>query len=62
MSWEAWTIIGLLILVIIVLVRNLAGPDTVLLGVLTVLMTLALIPGANLPTPAQIISGFGNEG
>ena len=62
MSWEAWTIIGLLILVIIVLVRNLAGPDTVLLGVLTVLMTLALIPDANLPTPAQIISGFGNEG
>jgi di/tricarboxylate transporter len=60
MTWEAWLTIGTVGLIAVALVRNLAGPDTVLLGGLTLLMTFGLFSDA-FPSPAQAVAGFGNE-
>lgn len=60
MTWEAWVTLGMVGLIALALVRNLAGPDTVLLGGLALLMTFGLF--SNLfPTPAEAVAGFGNE-
>ena len=40
MTWEAWTMLGLVALMAVALVRNIAGPDTILVGGMTVTMTL----------------------
>ncbi|MBL4701105.1 MAG: SLC13 family permease [Phycisphaeraceae bacterium] len=63
MSWEAWYTLGVITLIMIALVRNWAGPDTVMLGGLTLLMTGGLFSVDQLlPTPKQAIAGFANEG
>jgi di/tricarboxylate transporter len=63
MEWEAWLTAAVLALALLALVRNLAGPDVILLGALTVVMTVASITGTeNLPAPARAVAGFGNEG
>ncbi len=65
MTWEAWYTIGVIALIMVALVRNWAGPDTVMLAGLTLLMTGGLFsdPVAPLlPSPKQAISGFANEG
>lgn len=63
MPWEAWATIGIVILVIIGLARNVAGPEVVLLGGLTLLMTLgSLFDTPLLPSPATAVAGFGNDG
>ena len=61
MTWEAWTTIAAVLLMVAAMVRNLGGPDTVLIGGLFVLMTLGLFSGV-FPTPAEAVAGFGNEG
>ncbi len=60
MTWEAWVTLGTVGLIALALVRGLAGPDTVLIGGLTLLMTLGLFSDV-FPTPAQAVAGFGNE-
>lgn len=63
MPWEAWVTIGVVILIIIGLIRSVAGPDVILLGGLTLLMTLGAVFGSTLlPTPAAAVAGFGNDG
>ena len=63
MNWEAWATIGTIVLMALALVRNLAGPDTVMLAGLTLLMTLGLFSAdGRLPTVAQAITGFGSLG
>lgn len=63
MSWEAWYTLGVISLIMVALVRNWAGPDTVMLCGLTLLMTGGLFSTDQLlPTPKQAISGFANEG
>ncbi len=63
MTWESWVTIGVVVLIIIGLVRNVAGPDVILLGGLTLLMTLASIFQTDLlPSPARAVAGFGNDG
>jgi di/tricarboxylate transporter len=60
MTWEAWLTLGTVGLIALALVRGLAGPDTVLLGGLALLMTFGLFSDL-FPTPAQAVAGFGNE-
>ncbi len=60
MTWEAWVTLATVGLIALALVRGLAGPDTVLLGGLALLMTFGLFSDA-FPTPAQAVAGFGNE-
>lgn len=62
MPAEAFAAIVIVFLIVLALVRNWGGPDTVLLAGLAGMMTLGLIwPGA-FPTPAEAVRGFGNEG
>ena len=62
MPWEAWLTLGTIGLITFALVRNWAGPDTVLLAGLTLLMTAGLFSDGRLPGPQVAINGFGNEG
>ncbi len=62
MIWEAWFTLGVIGLVMLALVRNWAGPDAVMLGGLTLLMTGGLFSDGRLPGPAEAIMGFSNEG
>lgn len=62
MGWEAWTTLIVVALMIFAMARSLASPDTTMLGGLTLLMTLAVFSDGKLPTPAQAVAGFGNEG
>jgi len=61
MPWEAWITLAIVLLMAAALVRNAAGPDVVLLGGLTLLMTLGLLSD-KFPTPAAAVADFGNEG
>lgn len=61
MAWEGWVTVCIVGLMIYGLVRNLAGPDMILLGGLTVLMTLRLFSD-KFPSPAEAVADFGNEG
>jgi di/tricarboxylate transporter len=56
MSWEAWVTLGVLGLMFGLMVRTSVGPDVVLCGGLTVLLTLRIV------TPAEALSGLANEG
>ena len=60
MTWEAWVTLGTVLLIALALLRNLAGPDTVLLGGLALLMTFGLFSDA-FPSEAEAVAGFGNE-
>ncbi len=60
MTWEAWFTLGTVLLIAVTLVRGLAGPDTVLLAGLALLMTMGLF-SPMFPSPAQAVAGFGNE-
>ena len=60
MTWEAWVTLGTVLLIALALLRGLAGPDTVLLAGLALLMTFGLFSDA-FPTEAQAVAGFGNE-
>lgn len=63
MSWEAWYTLVVIALIMVALVRNWAGPDTVMLAGLTLLMTGGLFSADHLlPTPKQAVAGFANEG
>lgn len=61
MSWEAWATLATIGLMAVALLRSLAGPDTVMLAGLTLLMTLSLFSD-DLPTVSQFIAGFGSKG
>ena len=73
MGWEAWVTLGVIALMAIALLRNWAGPDTVLLGGMTLLMTLGIfspyVPATEtsperlgFPSPQIMVAGFGNYG
>ena len=61
MGWEAWVVLMIVALMGYALVRNLAGPDTVLLGGMTLLMTMSVFSDSFL-NPGQAIASFGNQG
>lgn len=63
MTWEAWVTILVIALMILALARNWAGPDVIVLGALSLLMTIASLTHTDLlPSPAAAVRGFGNEG
>ncbi len=59
MTWEAWLTIGVVLLAAYAMVRSLAGPDTVLLGAVTLLMSLSLASD-RFPSPPAVLASFGN--
>lgn len=61
MTWEAWVTLATIILVLVALARNWAGPDVVLMGSVTLLMTLSAFSG-RFPEPREVAASFGNEG
>lgn len=56
MSWEAWFVVAVIILVIIALTRNLGPPDLVLLGGSLLCGFVGVI------SPEEVFSGFINQG
>ena len=61
MGWEAWVTLIILALVLYALAREAAGPDVILLGALTCLMTLSAFSN-RFPSPRDAAAVFGNEG
>ncbi len=59
-EWEAWFTLGLIALMAFALIKNWAGPDTVLLGGLGVLMCMRVTSDA-FPEAGEMVAGFGNE-
>lgn len=60
MGWEAWVTLGIIAVLAIGMVRGLAGPDTMLLGGMTLLVALGVFSDA-FPSASRAVSGFGNE-
>ncbi|HEX7008558.1 MAG TPA: SLC13 family permease [Phycisphaeraceae bacterium] len=56
MSWDAWVTLAVVAIMTAALVRNIAGPDIILLGSLALLTTLGVIDAG------EAVRGFGNEG
>lgn len=56
MPLEAWITLGAIVLMGAALIRNIAGPDVILLGTLALLATLGIV------TPGDAVAGFGNQG
>ncbi len=56
MSWEGWTTLGIVGLVFWLLGWTRVGPDVIMLGGLTLLVTLRIV------TPAEALAGLANEG
>ena len=61
MSWEAWVTLATVGAILFALARNYASPDVILMGGLTVLMTLG-VASDRFPSPGQLAGAFGNEG
>jgi di/tricarboxylate transporter len=61
MPWEAWLMVGIVVLTLYALARNLAKPDVILMASLTLVMTLNLL-SAKFPDATTIAKSFGNEG
>ena len=55
MTWEGWTSMGVAVAVLATLALNVAAPDLVMVGALTVLLALGIV------APADALAGFGNE-
>lgn len=61
MPWEAWVALVVILLTIYALARELAAADVLLMGALTIFMTLSAVSD-RFPSPAEAVSSFGNEG
>ena len=56
MTWQAWTTIGAVLLVLVLLGFTRAGADLIFVGVVTLLMALGIL------SPGDALSGLANEG
>ncbi|HHH31759.1 MAG TPA: SLC13 family permease, partial [Polyangiaceae bacterium] len=56
MTWQAWTVIALTLVMVVALVRHWAGPDLVMAAAMTAVMALGIVP------PEKALAGFANEG
>ncbi len=61
MNWEAWSVVILIVLMALALIRNWFSPVAVLLGGLTIIMTLGIFSG-RFPSVTVSLQGFANEG
>jgi di/tricarboxylate transporter len=59
MTWESWLALGVVVLMVVALARNLPA-DVILVGAVTVFMTAGLF-SERFPTPARLVAGMGNE-
>lgn len=60
MTWEAWVMLGLVVLISIALLRAWAGPDTVMLGGLGLVLALGSF-SPKFPGVADAVAGFGSK-
>jgi len=60
MTWEAWVTLGTVLMMALVLLRGLAGPDTTLLAGLALLLTFGLFSDA-FPSVQLAVAGFGHK-
>ena len=56
MPLNAWITLATIVLIVVALIRRVAGPDLILLGALALLTVLGVV------APADAVAGFGNEG
>ena len=56
MGADAWITVGLVALMVLAMMRNLAGPDMILTGGLSILLALEIV------NPTQAFAGFANTG
>jgi len=56
MSWQAWTTIGVVLGMILILIRGRFGPDVVVVGAVSLLVFLGIL------TPSQALAGMANPG
>src|SRR5919108_5376574 len=61
MGWEAWVTLATVLIMMYGLAREAAGPDVLLAGTFTFLMTLSVFSDRFL-NPTQAAAVFGNEG
>ncbi len=63
MSWEAWLVVVMILMVLGALVSNRVGPDIVLVGAVTVLVLVDIVvPGAEILSTKDALAGMANEG
>ncbi|MDP1796120.1 MAG: SLC13 family permease [Planctomycetaceae bacterium] len=67
MGWEAWLVLGLVLLLVIALAREIAGADILCLGVLAVLLAVgetsrAIGVPSKLPKVGEMVRDFGSPG
>ncbi len=60
-GWEQWITVATVMMVVIALAMNVAGPDTILLAGVAILMICGVFPDA-FPSPEAMVEGFGNAG
>lgn len=60
-SWEQWATAGTVLIVVLCLAMNVAGPDSILMAGLAILMVCGVF-AESLPTPEALVAGFGNPG
>lgn len=56
MTWQAWTTIGVIVAMILVLARGRFGPDVIVVGAVALLVFLGVL------TPGQALDGMANQG
>jgi len=56
LTWQAWATLAVVATILVLLMRTRVGPDIILLGGLTVLLTLGIV------TPEGALHGLANEG
>ena len=44
MGWEAWVTLAVTAAMVVAMARSVAGPDAILLGGLTLLVTIGIVP------------------
>jgi len=63
MTWEAWLTLAVAATLLVSLAMRLAAPDLLALSCLAILVVVQNITqSTRLPTPAEAVSGFGNQG
>lgn len=56
MSWQAWTTVGVILAMVLVLIRGRYGPDVVVVGAVALLVFLGVL------TPSEALDGMANQG
>ncbi|WP_432799141.1 SLC13 family permease [Poriferisphaera sp. WC338] len=63
MTWEAWFVLGVIVTVLVMVMRNMGPAEMLFLGGLTLVIAVGAITGSDLlPTGAEAVLNFGNAG